>query len=84
MHTNAKILKWGNSLGIRLSGALRDLTDFKAGTIVDVEIKADGLFIRKAKQKTILPFSESSLLDGLDESSHKDLIVKPQGNEWHD
>jgi antitoxin MazE len=84
MHTNAKILKWGNSLGIRLSGALRGLTDFKAGTVVDVEIKADGLFIRKVKQKTILPFSESALLNGLDEKNHQDLIVKPQGNEWHD
>ena len=84
MHINAKVLKWGNSLGIRLSGALRDLTDFKAGTIIDVEIKKDGLFIRKAKKKSILPFSEAILLNDLDDSSHKNLLAKPQGNEWHD
>ncbi|WP_162896636.1 hypothetical protein [Cysteiniphilum halobium] len=51
---------------------------YKAGTIVDVEIKAGDLFIRKAEQKTIFPFSESSLIDGLDESSHKALMAKPQ------
>ena len=54
---------------------------YKAGTIVDIEIKADGLFICKAKQKTILPFSESVLLNSLDESSHKDLIATPQANK---
>ena len=84
MHVNAKILKWGNSLGIRLSGVLKDLTDFKAGTVVDVEIKKDGLFISKAKRKAILPFSESSLLDDLDEKSHSNLLATPQGKEWHD
>ena len=51
---------------------------YNARAIVDVEIETDVLFIRKAKQETILPFSESSLLEGLDESSHKGLIVKPQ------
>lgn len=50
MHINAKILKWGNSLGIRLSGALKELTDFKEGTVIDVEIKDDGLYITKAKK----------------------------------
>ncbi|MBK2123769.1 hypothetical protein [Fangia hongkongensis] len=84
MHVNAKVLKWGNSLGIRLSGALKDLTDFKAGTEVDIEIKKDGLFIRKSPQKTILPFSESALLEGLDEKSHDSLLAKPQGDEWYD
>ena len=84
LHVNAKVLKWGNSLGIRLSGALKELTDFKAGTSVDIEIKKDGLFIRKAEQKTILPFSESFLLDDLDEKSHTNLLTKPQGNEWYD
>lgn len=52
--------------------------EYKVEAIVDVEIKADGLFIRKAKQNTILPFSESSLLDSLDESSHKELLAKLQ------
>ena len=51
---------------------------YKAETLVDAELKADDLFICKAKQKTILPFSESSLLDSVDESSHKELLAKLQ------
>ncbi|WP_119344472.1 AbrB/MazE/SpoVT family DNA-binding domain-containing protein [Facilibium subflavum] len=84
MHINAKILKWGNSLGIRLSGALKELTDFKEGTAIDVEIKDDGLYITKAKNKKILPFSESSLLKELDPKAHNALLAAPKGNEWHD
>ncbi len=84
VHINAKVLKWGNSLGIRLSGVLKELTDFKVGTELDVEIKKEGLFIRKLEKKTILPFSETALISDLNKKSHMHLLVKPQGSEWHD
>lgn len=84
MQTHSKILKWGNSLGIRLSGALKELTDFKVGTEVDIEIRKDGLFIKKSSHQKILPYSESELIADLNEESHRDLLTSPLRNEWHD
>ena len=84
MQTHSKILKWGNSLGIRLSGALKELTDFKVGTEVDIEIRKDVLFIKKSSYQKIFPYSESELIAELNEESHRDLLTSPLRNEWHD
>ena len=84
MHMQAKILQWGNSLGIRLSGRLKDLTHFKVGTEVNIDIREDGLFIKKATDKKILPFSEKELLVDLDASSQISLLTNPNNKEWHD
>lgn len=77
----AKILKWGNSLGIRLSGKLKALTCFKPGVLVDVDIRDDGLFIKKSNVKNLLPFSEGALLDDLS-TCNTDLLAIPTDKEW--
>ena len=83
MHVEAKILKWGNSLGIRLSGALKEM-NFTAGENVDIEIKDDGLFIKKNKNTAVFPYSENSLISAIDAEEHNTLLAIPQGDEWHE
>ena len=78
MRVQAKIQKWGNSLGIRLSGPLKVIPQFKEDMLVDVEVTEAGISIRpsvKMKRKK-LPFSEDVLLDGLTvKSSHADELA---------
>ena len=55
MRVQATIQKWGNGLGIRISGTMRDIPHFEAGMPVEVEVSEKGLEIRKAcfRKKTI-------------------------------
>lgn len=75
---NAKVQKWGNGLGLRVSGMMRDIPHFEVNTEVTVEIFKNGFFVKKKPIKNKLTtFSEKELLDDLDNSnSHQELLAK--------
>jgi len=72
-----KIQKWGNGLGLRVSGIIRDIPHFEENTPVTVEVTEAGFTVKKMQQPTqALPFTEAQLLEGLTPSSaHSDLIA---------
>lgn len=72
-----KIQKWGNGLGLRVSGIIRDIPHFEENTPVTVEVTEAGFTVKKTQQPTqALPFTEAQLLEGLNPSSaHSDLIA---------
>lgn len=80
MHTQSKILKWGNSLALRLSGPLRDIPHFQANMLVDIEVNEKGITVhpvKKRKSHKLLPFTEAELLKGLTpRKAHSDLLTK--------
>ncbi len=84
MHIESEIKKWGNSLALRITGAMAEVPHLKAGTKVDIEITKDALIIRPlARKKLELPFSESQLLSELTPSlAHADGLATPTGMEF--
>jgi antitoxin MazE len=84
MQVHAKIQKWGNGLGLRVSGVLRDLPQFSVGTEVDVDITEHGFTVSKVKPKkqNILRYTEAELLMGMTpEKIHADLLAQPTSRE---
>ncbi len=83
MRVQAKIQKWGNSLGLRLSGPLKTVPHFEEDMLVEIEATEQGLTIRPLKKKRKrLPFSEANLLKGLNEdSSHADELASLTNRE---
>lgn len=81
---DAKIRKWGNGLGLRVSGPMRDIPHFSENTAVTVEVFEDGFIVKKAKPTNApLPYSEEALLAELDEhAAHDDLLASPSSDEW--
>lgn len=81
---NTKIQKWGNGLGLRVSGALRDIPRFDENTPVIVEVFEDGFTVKKAAPSANpLPFSEKQLLAGLDaDTVHSELLATLSKSEW--
>lgn len=79
MEIDTEIKKWGNSLALRISGAMAEVPSFFVGTKVRVNISKDGLVIKKAagQNKVLkLPYSEKSLLKGLTaETAHADELA---------
>ena len=82
MKTHAKIQKWGNSLGIRITGAMKTVPHFEENMMVTVEITEKGIFIRpalKKKKEKLFPFTEEELLSDLDaESTEDDMELLPK------
>lgn len=80
----AKIQKWGNGLGIRVSGAMRDIPNFSENSPVVVHVFEDGFSVRKVTSCLItLPFTEAQLLVGLESSTASgELLTYPKENEW--
>lgn len=80
---DAKIQKWGNGLGLRISGPLRDIPHFTENTPVTVEVFEDGFIVTKAKASTKHQlFSEEQLLAGLNShTAHGDLLASPTKRE---
>lgn len=77
MKIKAKIQKWGNSLGLRISGAMKTIPQFEENMQVIVEVSEKGLCVypkpKKLTARDILPFTEEELLVGLNEyTSHAD------------
>ena len=69
MKIKAKIQKWGNSLGLRITGAMKTIPKFEENMNVIVEVSEKGLYVypkpNKLTAKDILPFTEAELLEGL-------------------
>jgi antitoxin MazE len=69
MKITAKIQKWGNSLGLRISGPMKTIPKFEENMQVIVEATEKGLYVypnpKKLTAKDILPFTEAELLEGL-------------------
>ena len=63
------IQKWGNSLGLRISGAMKTIPQFEENMQVIVEVSEKGLYVypkpKKLTARDILPFTEEELLEGL-------------------
>lgn len=77
MEMRTKIQKWGNSLGLRISGPIRNIPKFKANMFVNVKITEKGIEVLPAKRsKKALPFCEAQLLKGLTQwTSHADVLA---------
>lgn len=86
MQMQANILRWGNSLAVRLSGIARTIPRFEEGMPITIEILEDGIFIRKAAPKPalqVLPYTEEELLSGLTPYlAHADEVVPLTSSEW--
>lgn len=80
----SKIQKWGNGLGLRVSGSMRDIPHFAENTPVIVEISEEGFTVKKAQQNlNTLPFTEEQLLVGLNFiTAHSDLVATTLESEW--
>ena len=85
MHVHTRIQKWGNGLGLRVSGLMRDVPKLYVGAEVDVDVTEHGFTIRKVEPKklaTSLRYSEAQLLAGLDPvTAHADLLTEPLPHE---
>lgn len=81
---DTKIQKWGNGLGLRVSGLMRDIPHFEENTPVTIEITEDGFTVKKAQQSiNPLPFTEEQLLADLNpNTAHSDLVSATLENEW--
>lgn len=73
MKIQVKIQKWGNSLGLRLSGAMKTIPHFEDNMPVIVDITEKGLYVypkpKKLKARDLLPFTETELLKDLDKTA---------------
>jgi len=81
VHT--KVQKWGNSLGVRISGLVRDLTNFEADSDITIEIFENGFTVKKCDPvHSRVFFSEDELLNDITEhNSHSDLLAAPTNQE---
>lgn len=81
---HATIQKWGNGLGLRVGGLMREIPKMEVGMPVDVEIFEDGFTVKKAvKSKRLFPFTEAELLKGLTpEGVHSDLLGSVSDREF--
>ena len=79
----AKIQRWGNGLGLRVAGLMRDIPHFTPDSAVEVEIFEDGFTVRRVKQaRRNLPFSENELLEGLtSDTVQAELLAIPSAVE---
>lgn len=86
MQIQAHIQKWGNGLGLRVSGVLRDVPDFQVDDEVQIEVTEQGFSVTKIISKKALQFkkyTEAELLENMTPSKiHADELVKPLPQEW--
>ena len=85
MRIETEIKKWGNSLALRVTGAMAELPRFEPGTRVTVDIDSEGLVVRRVSgslRSFRFPESESALLAGMTaDNTHADLLADPKGRE---
>lgn len=69
MKVHAKIQKWGNSLGLRITGPMKTIPGLKENMEVIVDISEKGLHVypkpKKLTARDILPYTLEELLVGL-------------------
>ncbi|HEX4975756.1 MAG TPA: MazF family transcriptional regulator [Pseudomonadales bacterium] len=85
MLIKSEIKRWGNSLALRITGAMADVPNFRDGTEVTVEVTEEALIIKRAakpKRSLKLPYSERDLLVGMNPAkAHADELAVPSRNE---
>ena len=85
MRVETEIKKWGNSLALRVTGAMAELPQLEPGTRVTVDVNGEGFTVRRATgrlQSFRFPESETALLEGMTaETAHADLVAEPRGRE---
>ena len=85
MRVETEIKKWGNSLALRVTGAMAELPQFEPGTRVTVDVTSEGFHVRHATGKLRsfrFPESETALLEGMTaENAHAELLADPSGRE---
>lgn len=85
MRVETEIKKWGNSLALRVTGAMVELPQFEPGTRVTVDVNSEGFNVRRATGRLRsfrFPESETALLEGMTaETAHADLLAEPSGRE---
>lgn len=47
-----KILRWGNSLGVRIPKAFAVQANVDAGSLVEITVVDDGILIRRAQERS--------------------------------
>ena len=89
MKIHAKIQKWGNSLGLRISGAMKTIPKFEENMQVTVDVTEKGIYVypkpKKLTARDILPFTLEELLADVDEEtvrSYHDLLPKRLPKEY--
>ncbi len=88
MKIHAKIQKWGNSLGLRISGPLKTIPKFEENMQVTVDVTSGGIYVYPQKKLTardILPFTLEELLADVDEETvrrYHDLLPKLLPKEY--
>lgn len=85
MKTHVKIQKWGNSLAIRLTGAVKEIAHLEEG--MDLELEATEMVIKiypKVRHDRIkLKYTENELLKGLTPyTAHADEIAEITDKEF--
>lgn len=77
----ATIQPWGNSMGLRLTRAVRELAQLEAGSSVILEVTDEGVLIRK-KSPPVQAWSEEELLKDLTpHTAHADELPVLLGHE---
>ncbi|MBS0359580.1 MAG: transcriptional regulator [Proteobacteria bacterium] len=85
MRVEARIQKWGNSLGLRITGVMKTIPQFKAEMPVVIEINKQGIKVTPSKRIAILPLTEKQLLKGLNrKTAHADALAIITHKEWAD
>ena len=85
MKIETEIKKWGNSLALRITGIMKELPQFKAGTKVTVDVSNEGLVVRPTVgtiSTLRFSYSERELLAGITpDKAHADALANPTENE---
>lgn len=85
MRVEGEIKRWGNSLALRISGAMAEIPQFRVGSKLAIDVSEDGLIIKKVDQKRKkfnLPYSEQGLLAGMTpDKAHADDLATPTTTE---
>ena len=88
MQVETEIKKWGNSLALRVTGAMAEVPKFKAGTRVTVDVSSEGLVVKPTVGKVgtlRFPYSESDLLAGMTpDKAHAEELANPTATELGD
>jgi antitoxin MazE len=84
MRFETEIKQWGNSLALRISGAMAQEPMFSKGVKVIVETSDNQMTIKpkSVAKKFSFPFNESDLIKDLNaENSHADELATTTSNE---
>ena len=81
----SEIKRWGNSAAIRIPSKILAQANLDVSSQISIDVKAGKIVIGaavKAQRKVNLPFSEATLLKGLDaHCAHADALVQPSITE---